>query len=125
MSTIISPSQPVDDMMTTTLFDRTDLGEDGQKIKQDAFLAILATRGVDMEEEAWNALVIEALMLNNYVVRAQILEHVLEDVINDKLTSENLDKAIEYLVKQVNGAAAKLSRMVELIEECKMPGPRH
>lgn len=125
MSTIILPSHDGAAPLTTTLFDRDDLAETGQKIKQDALLAILSTRGVDMEEEAFNSLVIEALMLNNHIVRAQMMEHIADDLVNDRLTMKMIDSAIDYFVKQVDGTAAKLGRMVELVEECKTPGPRH
>jgi len=125
MSMIILPSQFEPDTMTATLFDRNDLETMGPELKQTALLAIIATRGVNMTDETFNALVLEAFMLNNYVVRAQILEHVADDLTHDKLTEKNVDKAIEYLVKKIDGAAAKLGRMVELVEECKTPGPRH
>lgn len=125
MSTIISPSPSGHDTMTNTLFDRADLVEKGQQIKTDAFLAVITTRGVDMTEETFNAIVLEAFMLNNYIVRAQILEHVADDMARDALTEENIDKAIDMLVKKIDGAAERLGRMVELVEECKTPGFRH
>lgn len=111
--------------MTHMLFDRADLIADGDKIKQNAVLALVASRGVDMTPETFNALVIEAFMVNNYVVRCKILEQVAEDLDMGRLTSERIGQAMDYLVKRLDGAAARLGSMVELIEECKTPGPRH
>lgn len=118
-------SQSEHDMTTPTVFDADNLVEEGNKIKQNALLAIIATRGVNMLEETFNSLVVEALMLTNYVVRAQMLQTIVADLDKGTLTRQNLDTAIKYLVSRVDSSAALLGRMVELVDECKTPGPRH
>lgn len=123
MNTLQSQSER--DMTTPTVFDADNLVEEGNKIKQNALLAIIATRGVNMLEETFNSLVVEALMLTNYVVRAQMLQTIVADLDKGTLTRQNLDTAIKYLVSRVDSSAALLGRMVELVDECKTPGPRH
>ena len=121
----ISQSQPEHDTMTHTVFDADDLAQTGDKIKQDAFLSVVSTRGVNMTEETFNALVMEAFMLNNYVVRGQMLQTVLADLDKGALSKKNVQTAIKFLTSRIDSAAATLGRMVELVDECKTPGPRH
>ncbi len=123
MNTSQSPSEH--DMTPPTVFDEANLVDEGNKIKQNAILSIIATRGVNMLEETFNSLVVEAFMLNNYVVRAQMLQTVVADLDKGTLTRQNLDTAIKYLTSRVDSSAALLGRMVELVDECKTPGPRH
>lgn len=111
--------------MTQSLFDMDDLRKEGQEIKQDAFLSIIGTRGVDMTEETFNALVVSAFMVNNYVVRFDILDHILEDLDKGALKREHIVKAQEYMVKRLDSEATRLGNMLELVAECKTPGPRH
>ncbi len=115
MNTSQSPSEH--DMTPPTVFDEANLVDEGNKIKQNAILSIIATRGVNMLEETF--------MLNNYVVRAQMLQTVVADLDKGTLTRQNLDTAIKYLTSRVDSSAALLGRMVELVDECKTPGPRH
>jgi hypothetical protein len=121
----ISPCQYESDTMTHTVFDETDLKETGDEIKKDAFMSVIATRGVNLTEDTFNSLVLEAFTLNNYVVRAQMLETVLDDLDKGQLKGDNLKTAIKFLTSRIDSAAATLGRMVELVEECKTPGPRH
>lgn len=102
-----------------------DIAEDGDEIKQNAFLAVITTHGVNLTAEAFNSLVLEAFTLNNHIVRGQMLATVLKDLDKGTLTSENINTAIKYLVSRVDSTAATLGRMVELVDECKTPGPRH
>ena len=121
----ISPCLFERDIMTHTVFDENDLKGTGNEIKKDAFMSVIATRGVNLTEETFNSLVLEAFTLNNYVVRAQMLDNVLNDLDSGQLKADNLKTVIKFLTSRIDSTAATLGRMVELVEECKTPGPRH
>jgi hypothetical protein len=111
--------------MTQQFFDRQDFIAEGDDIKLDAQRSIYVTRGVTLSDEFFAQLVAQSFEVYGYVVRAQILEMVSHYLKEGELTEANIDKTIHFLAGKLDGAAARLGNTVELVEECRTPGPRH
>lgn len=111
--------------MTQQIFDRQDFIKEGDEIKRNAFWAVMAAHETKITEEAMHELLFEAFSVYGYVIRAQMLEGVSHMLASDTLTEERLDHTLTFLAKRLDGSAARLGNLVELVEETKTPGYRH
>jgi len=112
--------------MTKTSFDRLDMLSMGKEIKNDVFTALVGVQGMKFLPEAYNQFVLTGLVLNNLVVRTQVLEQVSGLLRENKLTEDRINATIEYLCKEVDIEAERFHRQIELINEViEAPDARH
>ena len=111
--------------MSREYFDRDDFAVESEDIKKDLYRAILGAFQTNITPEAFTDLVLQAVGVYGFIVRAQMLEGVSEHLEKGSLNEALIDKTIEFLARRCDRACARLAEMVELIAETKTPGPRH
>lgn len=112
--------------MSDAKLDRKNLIDEGDTVRADVYMALLAAKNVKIIEEKYNEFVRTALIIYGCVARAQILEAVSQMLTAGVLTEERIDKSISALCHEIDLSAEKLGNQLELIYEVRnAPDVRH